>query len=144
MKFTPVLEMYGLLDNYLPGGITDKDEMDARSMLIKHWDDLIEQAQIKQKELQLKQSIYLKELKVNMKQFIQDVSDYRKDYENNGPMVLNISPKDATERLRRFEDEFSVKNNFYTINKSGEDLFGKFVQPFKILNNKIYIIIIYK
>jgi len=44
MKFNPVLDMYGLLDNYLPGGITDKDEMDARSMLIKHWEDLIEYA----------------------------------------------------------------------------------------------------
>jgi dynein heavy chain len=47
MKFTPVIEMYGLLDNYLPGGITDKDEMDARSMLVKHWDDLIDYAGVK-------------------------------------------------------------------------------------------------
>jgi len=39
-------------------------------------------------------------------------------------MVSNISPKEATERLRRFEDEFSVKYKFYLINKSGEDLFG--------------------
>jgi dynein heavy chain len=52
------------------------------------------------------------------------VVDFRKDYEQNGPMVLNITPKEATERLRRFEDEFSVKNKFYSINKSGEDLFG--------------------
>jgi len=74
--------------------------------------------------LQLKQSIYLKELKVSIKQFIQDVTDFRKDYELNGPMVDNISPKEATERLRRFEDEFSVKHKFYLINKSGEDLFG--------------------
>jgi len=33
--------MYGLLDNYLPGGITDKDEMDSRSMLKRNWDALI-------------------------------------------------------------------------------------------------------
>ena len=38
MKFNPVLEMYSLLDNYLTGGITDKDEMDARSMLKRNWD----------------------------------------------------------------------------------------------------------
>jgi len=44
MKFNPVIEMYTLLDNYLPGGITDKDEMDARSMLRKNWDDLIDYA----------------------------------------------------------------------------------------------------
>lgn len=32
-------------------------------------------------------------------------------------MVDNISPKEAIERLRRFEDEFSVKDKFYQINK---------------------------
>jgi dynein heavy chain len=42
----------------------------------------------------------------------------------NGPMVENISPKEAMERLRRFEDEYSVKQKFFKINKSGEDLFG--------------------
>lgn len=26
MEFNPVLDMYQLLDNYLPGGISDKDE----------------------------------------------------------------------------------------------------------------------
>jgi dynein heavy chain len=41
MKFGPVMEMYSLLDNYLPGGISDKEEMDARSMLGPNWDKLI-------------------------------------------------------------------------------------------------------
>jgi dynein heavy chain len=39
-------------------------------------------------------------------------------------MVENISPKDAIERLRRFEDEFSVKHKFFQINSKGENLFG--------------------
>lgn len=30
--------MYALLDIYLPGGISDKDEMDQRSMLRRNWD----------------------------------------------------------------------------------------------------------
>jgi len=51
MKFNPVIDMYHLLDNYLPGGITDKDEMDARSMLKNNWESLIDYAQIKQKDL---------------------------------------------------------------------------------------------
>ena len=38
--------------------------------------------------------------------------DFRKDYESSGPMVENISPKEAMERLRRFEDEyFDSKEN---------------------------------
>jgi len=28
------------------------------------------------------------------------------------------------ERLRRFEEEYKVKDEFYKINKKGEDLFG--------------------
>ncbi len=41
MKFDPVRDMYLLLDIYLPSCITDKDEMDNRQMLRKHWDELI-------------------------------------------------------------------------------------------------------
>ena len=66
----------------------------------------------------------MKTLKKSIKDFITDVIDFRKDYEANGPMVENISPKEAMERLRRFEDEYSVKYKFYKIYKSGEDLFG--------------------
>lgn len=51
MNFTPVFEMYQLLDNYLPGGIYDKDEMDSRSMLKSNWDRLILTAEAKGKEL---------------------------------------------------------------------------------------------
>lgn len=124
MKFNPVLDMYSLLDSYLPGGIIDKDELDSRLMLRSNWENLMQYAEVKQKELQLKQSEYLKTLKKSIKGFITDVTDFRKDYELNGPMVENISPKEAMERLRRFEDEYSVKQKFFKINKSGEDLFG--------------------
>jgi dynein heavy chain len=33
ISLNPIADMYTLLENYLPGGITDKDEMDARSYL---------------------------------------------------------------------------------------------------------------
>jgi dynein heavy chain, axonemal len=124
MKFNPVQEMYALLDNYLPGGITDKDEMDNRSMLKPKWEALIKAAEKKQKDLQMTQSVHLKNLKKSVKEFIKDVQDFRKEYELNGPMVENIKPREAIERLRRFEDEYSVKEKFYKINKAGEDLFG--------------------
>jgi len=49
------------------------------------------------------------ELKRSIKDFIKDVKSFRKEYEEHGPMVENIKPKDAIERLRRFDDEYSVK-----------------------------------
>jgi len=119
LEFNPVIEMYQLLDTYLVGGITDKDEMDSRSMLRANWDQIIKQADVKVKELQQKQASYLNTLKRNVKDFAKEVVDFRKDYEVNGPMVEGIEPNVAMERLRRFEDEFQVKNQFFLINKRG-------------------------
>ena len=39
-------------------------------------------------------------------------------------MVLGITPQEAMERLRRFDDEYNVKHKFFQINRRGEDLFG--------------------
>ena len=47
MKFNPVLDMYTLLDSYLPGGIIDKDELDSRLMLKSNWDNLMSYAEVK-------------------------------------------------------------------------------------------------
>lgn len=63
-------------------------------------------------------------MKKSIKDYVKDVGDFRRDYEINGPMVENITPKEAIERLRRFEDEYSVKFKFFQINRKGEDLFG--------------------
>lgn len=66
----------------------------------------------------------MKELKKNVKDFSVDVKIFRKDYEQNGPMVQGITPKEAIERLRQFEDKYSIKHNSFKIYRSGEDLFG--------------------
>jgi len=60
----------------------------------------------------------------NIKEFKKNISDFRADYEKSGPMVEGISPNDAMERLRRFEEEYKVKDEFYTIYRKGENLFG--------------------
>ena len=124
LKFAPVLEMYALLETYLPGGITDKEEMDNRQLLLKKWDSLIKLADVKQKELQKEQGSNLGTLKDNIKQLVTDVKKLRKNFEEEGPMVQGITPKEASDRLKRFENEYELKCAFYNINKRGEDLFG--------------------
>jgi dynein heavy chain len=42
ISLNPISDMYTLLENNLPGGITDKDEMDARSYLQSNWNNLVE------------------------------------------------------------------------------------------------------
>ena len=39
-------------------------------------------------------------------------------------MVRGITPKEASDRLKRFENEYELKKAFYDINRRGEDLFG--------------------
>lgn len=87
--------MYTLLENYLPGGITDKDEMDARSYLRSNWNNLVEMSEKIGKNLSIKQTEYLKKLKTSVKELVKDVGDFRADYEENGPMVVGITPKEA-------------------------------------------------
>jgi len=134
MRFGPVFEMYDLYNQFLPNNVLDTQEMDARSVLRRNWQSLIEEAEVKKNELQLKQGSFLKELKEDVKNFIVDVSKFRKDYESNGPMVPSITPKDAIERLRRFEDEYGVREKKFEINRAGENLFGLKNQQYPALD----------
>jgi len=125
MKFDPVIEMYDLLSNFMGGNLNlDTVEMDSRSVLRRNWDTLIHLADQRVKELQTTQGKFLKELKEDVKNFIQNVVDFRKDYEMNGPMVAFITPKEAKTRLYRFEEEYAVRKTKFEINKAGENLFG--------------------
>merc|ERR1712146_563645 len=86
LKFDPVLDMYGLLDTYLPGGITDKEELESRQLLRKKWNDLIILAEVKQREHQKEQALHLKVLKAGVKQLVEDVKEFRHNFEQEGPM----------------------------------------------------------
>lgn len=59
-----------------------------------------------------------------MKQLIKDVNEFRKNFEEEGPMVRGISPKEASDRLKRFENEYEIKHSIYLTNKRGENIFG--------------------
>jgi dynein heavy chain len=124
IKFNPVLDMYTLLDSYLPPGNIDKDEMDHRSMLRRSWDSLVLESDQISNSLSIQQADYLRKLKANVKQLVKDVQEFRTDYERNGPMVEGIEPKEALERLKRFIEQYEVREQQYKINAKGEELFG--------------------
>ena len=52
LKFGPILDMYNLLDQYLPNQVTEKEEMDNRQQLKSKWKDLLLLADEKQSQLQ--------------------------------------------------------------------------------------------
>jgi dynein heavy chain len=77
--------------------------MDARIYLESKWTTLIDLSEKIGKNLSVEQTQYLRTLKVDIKELVRDITDFRADYEKNGPMVEGISPKEAIERLKRFD-----------------------------------------
>jgi dynein heavy chain len=55
---------------------------------------------------------------------VEDVKSFRKNFEENGPMVQGIEPKEALNRLRLFLDEYSIRKRKYDTYSAGETLFG--------------------
>jgi len=124
LEFGPIIEMYSLLDTYLPSGILDKDEIDSKTILKRSWENLIKHSEEVQDELQQKQSSFEENLRHSVKEFTDDVQKFRKNYLANGPMVAGIPPKEALGRLRRYREEFAIRERTYIINYAGEELFG--------------------
>lgn len=124
MEFNPIFYMYSILDQYLPPSFFDKDEQDMRSLLKANWGKLVDECNRRQSDLSAKQAEYKRTLISTISTFKKDVRDLRTLYEEKGPMVPGIEPKEAVERLKRFKEEFEVRSRKEEIYKLGENLFG--------------------
>lgn len=60
-----------------------------------------------------------------MKTFVVDAANFRKDWEDNGPMVPGLDPMDAVDRLKKFQQMFEVRKRKWENYSSGEELFGR-------------------
>jgi dynein heavy chain len=123
INFRPVIDMYGLLDTYLPD-MQKGDEPDARTVLDKDWSQLVQSAVVIRNDLQGQQAMFKKDLILGINNLVGDVQEFRKNFEQNGPMVPGIEPKEALNRLKLFQDEFSIRNRKFNSYNSGEVLFG--------------------
>jgi len=132
-ELLPIQQMYGVLDMYSIGGI-DKDEQDMRSMLVMNWNRLLELGHKRQGELSMKQNQFKTELTETIKAFQLDVVEFRKQFEEKGPMVVGIEPKEAVERLRRFKEEYDIRARKQAIYRLGENLFGLNYQLYPLLD----------
>jgi len=123
LEMEPIMTMYAVLDQYLPN-ILDKEEQDARSMLKSNWARLLSESETRQEELTVKQARFKRTLIRTVNGFKKDVDKFRKDYEERGPMVKGIRPRQAVERLNRCREEYEVHGRKQEIFHLGEDLFG--------------------
>ena len=124
LKFGPILDMYNLLDQYLPNQVTEKEELDNRQQLRQKWKQLLSLADDRQTKLQDEQPKHLKKLIEDQKQLEVDVKELRKNFEERGPKIAGISPKDASDRLSEFEEVYKLRKALFDSNMRGENLFG--------------------
>lgn len=124
MKFNPILDMYSLLEQHLPNLLTDRDEIDNKNQLRQKWDQLLIDGERTQRELQDRQGEFLADLKLSVKKLVGDVKEFKVNFEEHGPKVKGISPKEASNRLAHSATDFEIKKTFFETNRKGEDLFG--------------------
>lgn len=124
MEINPVLDMYAMLEHYLPAGCLDKAEMDQKSVLRSAWRKLVEIAEEVTDDIAKLQVGFKRKLLADVKVFVSDVVNFRNDYLANGPMVVGLTPQEAVERLRRSQEEFELRDRKYELYTKGEELFA--------------------
>ena len=117
--------MYNLLENYLEDEDINKEgNKDPSQIINKDWDELVQQAVQVRNNLQGQQSEFKKTLIVGVKVLVEDVVSFRKNFEENGPMVPGIEPKEALNRLKLQSEEYQIRERKYNSYNAGEVLFG--------------------
>jgi len=123
IQFRPVIEMYSLLETYLPE-VMEKDEIDASSILDKDWSQLVNQAVAIRNDLQCHQAGFKKSLILGINNLVEDVTEFRKEFIRDGPMVPGIIPRDALNKLKMFSEGYYIRERKYLSYYGGETLFG--------------------
>lgn len=118
----PIEDMYALLMRYEVR--VPKEETDMVSDLRYSWKKLKKLSMDVSDTLSRLQVGFKRDLISQVKVFVQDVVAFRADWEKNGPMVPGLSPMEAYERLRKFQQLFDIRKVKWTRYSQGEELFG--------------------
>lgn len=98
--------------------------MDQKSVLRSSWRKLLDKAIEVSGVINSLQAGFKKRLLTDLKTFVVEVTSFRAEYLAKGPMVEGISPEDAMERLKRYEDEYELRQRKRELYNGGEDLFA--------------------
>ena len=124
MEIAPIMDMYRMLESYLPSGFMEPGEIDKKTVLRTNWKKLLKQSELRTEELSKTQTKYKRSLLKDIKEFKADVINFRDDFLRNGPMVDGVHPNDAVDRLNRFKEEFKIRVRKMESYKGGEELFA--------------------
>ena len=90
--------------------------MDQKSILRASWGRLMEVSEEVTDRIATLQVGFKRKLLGDIRSFVDDVVAFRNDYVTNGPSVAGITPQEAMDRLRRYQDEFELlarRENLY-------------------------------
>jgi dynein heavy chain len=121
---TPILDMYIMLEHYLPGGSIANSELEGKANLLVSWRKVVEHADSVTTVLSSLQGVYKKQLIWDIREFGMDIRNMRQDFESNGPMTPGIKSATAVERLRKFKDELGIRERKMDTYRAGEQLFA--------------------
>ncbi|KAI9206840.1 dynein heavy chain and region D6 of dynein motor-domain-containing protein [Polychytrium aggregatum] len=131
MKVAPIEEAYLLLNKHSIA--VTKEETEMADSLRYSWKKLKQLVIDVQAHLSKIQPIFKADLISAVQKFGSDVKDFTAEYNENGPMVSNIPPKTASERLNVFQRAFDELNRKWETYTGGEELFNLPVTPFPTL-----------
>ena len=122
MLIGPIKTKYALLEKY--GVVVESEEMHTLFDLRDSWKSVRSAAMIATDKLSELQGTFKTELLENVKNFVEDVKEFRKDLVENGPMVPGFPPMEAAERLNKYKRLFAERQRKWDSYVEGEILFG--------------------
>ena len=123
-SMAPILNVYEMLDRYLPSDALTSKEQDQKSVIRSTWRKLVLKSMNVMDKLRDASGGFRTNLNKGITEFKVDLERFRNDFESHGPIVPGIAPSVAMERLKRFREEFSFRERKYELNKIGEQLFA--------------------
>jgi len=123
-EIAPVLDMYSMLERFVGSQGLGDQENDNKEVLRYRWECLVDYAERVTDELGELQESFKRKLLREIKEFVNDVIVFRNEFVANGPMVPGISPKVAVDRLRRFHEEYEIRERKFNLYRNGEELFA--------------------
>jgi len=124
LEIGPIMDMYQMLEYYLPPGFMEKEEIDKKTVLRVNWNKMIKLALARTGELSKTQIGFKRGLMKDIRNFKVDVQQFRVDFVKNGPLVQGIPPSEAVDRLARFRQEMHIRERKFLLYESGEALFA--------------------
>ncbi|KAL0227387.1 hypothetical protein P9112_014711 [Eukaryota sp. TZLM1-RC] len=122
LKLLPLSETFNLLSNFDVGvGKEDVEELDNIKNL---WEKLRSCVVDLMDRLTDLQPIMRSALVSSVKNLVKDVENFKKDYDENGPMVPGTELEVASERLKTFKAAYAERERKASTYNVGEELFN--------------------